>query len=101
MSTSSTRRVTSSFDTVNNVTAWLKVEGGGKFDVSISATWTGTITLQRRTPPGGTVIDIETYTANTERVGEFAGDNEIRLFFTTDGSGTAEVELKVGHGKSR
>ncbi len=101
MSTSSTRRRTADFADVNDVTGWLRIEGGGKFDVSITGTWTGTITLQRRTPPNGNTIAVETYTANTERVGEFAGDTEVRLFFTTDGSGTANVELKVGQGKAR
>ncbi len=101
MSTSSTRRVTASFDTVNDETAWLTIEGGGKFDLSISGTWTGTITLNRRTPPSGTTLPVETYTANTERVGEFAGETQVQLFFTTDGSGTAVVELRVGQGKHR
>jgi hypothetical protein len=101
MSTSSTRRVASSFTDVNDATAWLSVEGGGKFDVSISGTWAGVVTLQRRTPPAGTAIDVETYTANTERLGEFASDTEIRLVFTTDTSGTVAAELRVGHGKQR
>ena len=101
MGVSSTRRVAASFADVNDVTAWLAIPGGGVFDVSVSGTWAGTITLQRRTPPGGTAIDVETYTANTERLGEFAGDTEVRLFFTTDTSGTAVVELKVGQGKIR
>lgn len=101
MSTSSTRRVIGSFVDVEDATAWLTVEGGGLFDVSLSGTWAGVVTLERRTPPAGTAIAVETYTANTERLGQFAGDNQIRLRFSTDTSGTVVAELKVGHGKQR
>ncbi len=101
MSTSSTRRVTASFVDVEDATAWLLVEGGGLFDVSLSGTWAGVVSLERRTPPGGTALTVETYTANTERVGEFASNTEVRLRFSTDTSGTVVAELRVGHGKAR
>ncbi len=101
MSTLSARRVAASFVDVNDTTAWLRVEGGGFFDVSVSGTWAGVVALERRTPPVGTEIEIETYTANSERIGQFAGNTEVRLKFTTDTSGTVVAELRVGHGKSR
>ena len=101
MTTSSTRRVTGSFSNVEDATAWLAVEGGGFFDVSLSGTWGGVVTLERRTTAGATVIPVETYTANTERLGQFAGATQIRLRFSTDTSGTVAAELRVGQGKAR
>ena len=101
MSTSSTNRVTATFDTVEDATAWLTVEDGGFFDVSVSGSWAGVVTLERRTTSGSTVITVETYTANTERVGQFAGESQIRLRFSTDASGDGAFELRVGKGKSR
>ncbi len=99
MSTSTIRRVTKTMVDQNDVTPWLPLELGGKFDVSVSNTWTGTVSLEYRARPGGTVIAIEAYTANTERVGELAGSVDVRLKFTTDGSGTVTAELRTGAGK--
>ena len=101
MSASSTRRVIGSFVDVEDATPWLGVQGGGFFDVSVSGTWVGTVTLERRTPPAGAAISVETYTANSERIGQFAGDTEVRLRFSADTSGTVVAELRVGHGKAR
>ena len=101
MSSSSTRRVTASFTDVEDATAWLNVSGGGYFDMSLSGTWAGTVTLERRTPPGGTAIAVEAHTENAERIGHFAGDTDVRLRFSADTSGTVVAELRVGHGKAR
>ena len=66
MTTSSTRRVTVTAVDVEDATAYLRVEGGGKFDVSISGTYVGTVVLEYRTPPGGSARTRKTYTADTE-----------------------------------
>lgn len=41
----------------------------GYFNLSISGTWAGTITVQRSWDDGDTWLDVDTFTANTEEYG--------------------------------
>jgi len=45
------------------------VKLSGYFNLSISGTWTGTITVQRSFDLGDTWHDVDTFTANTEEYG--------------------------------
>ena len=45
------------------------VKLSGYFNVSISGTWTGTITVQRSWDLGDTWLDVDNWTANTEEYG--------------------------------
>ncbi len=45
------------------------VKLSGYFNVSISGTWTGTITVQRSWDLGDTWLDVDTWIANTEEYG--------------------------------
>jgi hypothetical protein len=47
-----------------------KIQLRGKFNLSLSGTWEGTVTVQRSFDNGTTWVDVKTYTANTEQVGE-------------------------------
>ena len=100
MSSSSTRRVASSFTTVEDATAYLRIEGGGKVDVFLSGISGSTILLEVKTA-GGTVRTHTSYTANTVTMVEFASDVQVRLRLSVDGGGTMAVELAVGTGKER
>lgn len=100
MTTSSITRVTASFTDVEDATAFLLVENGGFYDVSIQGTWAGVVTLECRTPPGGGVGAITTYTANVEEPKQFGSSKEVRLRFSTDTSGTVTAELSTRAGKT-
>ena len=41
----------------------------GRFNISISGTWVGTVTVQRSFDQGGTWHDVATYTGNTQTTG--------------------------------
>jgi len=41
----------------------------GYFNLSISGTWTGTLTVQRSWDEGDTWLDVDTFIANTEEYG--------------------------------
>ncbi len=101
MSTSSTRRVTGSFTTVQDATAYLRIEGGGKFDVSIAGISGSTILAEIRFPPGGSVRTLKSFTADTEEMLEVASDTDVRLRLSVDGGGTMTVELATRQGKQR
>jgi hypothetical protein len=68
----------------------------GNFNLSVSGTWTGTVTLQRSFNNGASWFDVNSYTANTEN-----WDQEIesgvlyRVGFKTGdhSSGTADVRI--------
>jgi len=49
----------------------------GNFNVSISGTWAGTVTVQRSFDNGSTWVDVEAFTANAEKRGE-EGEFDIR-----------------------
>lgn len=66
------------------------------FNLSVSGTWAGTITVQRSFDDGVTFVDVEAFTANTERVGDEPELNIVyRAGFKTGEytSGTAVVRL--------
>lgn len=99
------REVTKSITAQNQFTDWMPAPGGIGFDVSVNfdAPGAGTITLQRRrtstdTDHHNVPRDVETYTANTEKVSANAGGCEVRLICKTGdyGSGTIETLLHVG-----
>ena len=50
----------------NTYTDWIDCDG--LFNLSISGTWAGTLTLQRSYDEGTTPLDIKTYTANEEAI---------------------------------
>jgi len=45
------------------------IELTGYFNLSISGTWVGTVTIQRSYDSGSTWHDVDTWTANTEEYG--------------------------------
>jgi hypothetical protein len=58
---------------VDGAGAWsdpILIPKGETFDVSISGVWTGTIKLRRSHDRGDTWQEIESFTANTEQIGE-------------------------------
>jgi len=48
--------------------AWVPIRG--KFNLSISGTWTATIYIQRSFDGGSTALDVESFTSNVEKIGE-------------------------------
>ena len=103
MTTSSTRRVTVTAVDVEDATAYLRIEGGGKFDVSISGTYAGTVVLEYRTPPAGNVRIRKTYTVDTEfeEMLEVGSEMDVRLRLSADTSGTSVLEISTRTGKQR
>lgn len=73
------------------------VDTGRLFDVSIydTASFVGTITLQRKRPADTTWRDVKTWTAPAEETGESSGNWQYRLGCKTGGftSGSITVEL--------
>jgi hypothetical protein len=62
----------------------------GYFNLSISGTFTGTVTIQRSADKS-TWVTVETYTAPTEEVGNEGEDIHYRASYS--GSGTATVRF--------
>ena len=94
-------RVTASASAADTGTDWLQLRGYRNFfDVSVSGTFTATVSLQRKRPgdAAGAARDIETYVdSGTETVKEFAGHWDVRLHVKSGDytSGTAVLELGV------
>jgi hypothetical protein len=68
----------------------------GYFNVSISGTWTGTVTVQRSFDQGSTWYDVASWVANTEEYGfEPERDVQYRVGIKTGhyDSGTCAVRL--------
>ena len=68
----------------------------GYFNLSISGTWAGTVTVQRSWDLGTSWVDVSTYTANTQKVGFEPEENiQYRVGIKTGGytSGTAVMRL--------
>lgn len=59
--------VTASLTAQNTFSGGVVLEG--QFNFSLSGTWVATVTLQRSFDDGGTWQDVETFTANLERIG--------------------------------
>lgn len=83
---------------VDQFTGWLTIQGGGFFDISVADPAGGLITLQRKRleEPDTAARAVETYDAATEKIGQVAGSWQIRLYVTTFGS--SSVNLEVGSG---
>lgn len=79
------------------------VEAGRQFSITISGTWTATVTLQRSIDEPGAWVDVTTYTGNTTTTYNDALDNQIVYYrigidvgdYT---SGTAVVTLEFTGG---
>jgi len=79
------------------------VETGRQFSITISGTWTATVTLQRSIDEPGAWVDVSTYTGNTTTTYNDALDNQIVYYrigidvgdYT---SGTAVVTLEFTGG---
>ncbi len=72
------------------------VELTGNFNLSISGTWTGTVTVQRSFDGGSTWYDVETWTANTEEYGfeaEKGIQYKVGIKTGAYGSGTCVLRL--------
>lgn len=80
----------------NTFTPWVALLGD--FNLSISGTWVGTVTIQRSFDGGTTALDVENYIANAEdRGSEPRGQGYVlyRAGFKTGAytSGTANVRI--------
>lgn len=67
----------------NTFTSSIRVTGTGtsrSFTISLTGTWTATVTLQRSFDEGATWIDLDTYTANTATTYSDGLDNQIVLY---------------------
>lgn len=63
------------------------------WNISISGTWVGTVTLQRSFDKGTTWFDVEDFTANTQSQ-FYDGENVMQYRFgSTISSGTADVRI--------
>lgn len=98
------RKVTATLTAENTYTDWIDLDDGtrrhdpgfGRLNVSISGTWAGTLTLQRRFADDTTARDVETYTANYEdAILDMEPGIDYRIGFKTGdfSSGTATVRL--------
>lgn len=79
----------------NEFTDWMQVIGD-KFRVSISGTWSATVTIQCSFDAGETILDVESFTSNIQKFGEEPeGGVYYRLGVKTGNftSGTAEVRI--------
>lgn len=94
-----TTQVSASIAAQNTFTDWL--QGPGRADLSVSGTFSATVFLQRklRGEAAASAVDVESYTAATEKVIEDAsGQYDYRLGVKTGGytSGTAVCKLVRG-----
>lgn len=79
------------------------VEDDRKFNISVTGTWSGTVTLQRSVGEPGAWTDVETYTGNTSKTFDDGFDNQIIYYRLGIGagdytSGTAQVSLTYSGG---
>ncbi|MCF8034673.1 MAG: hypothetical protein K9K66_04420 [Desulfarculaceae bacterium] len=67
----------------------------GYYDISVSGTWVGTVTLQRSWDGGTTWYDVAEYTANFEGVGQAGSGCKVRLGIKSGDytSGTATLTI--------
>jgi hypothetical protein len=95
-----TVRVAASITGANSGTDWLLLRGPhGYVDISVSGTFSATVTLQRKRPgeAASAARDIETFTGPAEKMIEMAGHWDVRLIVKTGAytSGTVAAELGV------
>lgn len=75
-----------------------KIRLNKTFNVSISGTWAGTVTLQRSFDGGTTYTDVEVFTANAEKNGEeVEGGVDYRLGIKTGEYTSGTAELRLSH----
>ena len=65
----------------------------GKFDLSLTGFGTATVTLERSIDGGVTYGTVESFTADSQQVGESAGGAHFRLNCTAYTSGTIRYRL--------
>jgi len=87
-------KVESNLGSLNAVSDFIEVFG--RFDLSISGTWVGTVTFQRSFDDGSTWHDVKSYTANVEDVGEVGSKAVVRCQMTSYTSGTATIGIYFG-----
>jgi len=87
--------------TATTGTDWLQLKGCNAdqrnfFDISVVFTGTGTVQLQRKHPSeaDGAARVIESYTADTEKIGEIATRWQVRLIVTAHG-GSGDIVLEL------
>lgn len=90
------RKVTKSITADDTFTDELQIYAGDNFNVSISGTWVATVTVQRIFEDRETWVDVESFTANTEKTG-FESESGVRYRIGVKSgnftSGTAEVRI--------
>ncbi len=64
------------------------------FDISVQFTGTGTVQLQRKRETDSTWRVIESYTGDTEKIGEIHGKWMVRLEVTAHG-GSGDIDLEL------
>lgn len=92
-------RVTASVAAADDGTDWLQLRSDGNFfDISVSGTYSGTVTLQRKRPgeSASAARDIEAYAAAVERVGEMQGHWDVRLYVKTGDLSSGSIALELG-----
>jgi len=89
---------TTTTTTVND-TATIVARGSRQIDVSVSGLVVGDVVQAQRSPDGGTTwYEVETYTADDERVLQSASIKDHRLQYTDDtGGGTIVMTMRAGN----
>lgn len=78
-------------------TAWLQLSKKD-FNVGISGTWAGTITVQKSYDNGITALDVEDLTANAQKTGfEPEGGVFYRAGFKTGNYTSGTAVIRLGH----
>lgn len=72
-----------------------KLQVQGRFNISISGTWTGTVTLQRSFNAGGTWLDVATFTENIETTGNEPQNIYYRIGQKNGDYGSGTVNLRL------
>lgn len=93
------QQVTASLTAQNTGTDWLK--GPPKAQISVSGTWVATVFLQRKLKgeASSAAVDVESYTANTEKViPDGDGAYDYRLFCKTGGFTSGTIVCKLTRG---
>lgn len=87
-------KVTASATAQNTATEWVLLQG--KFNISASGFGVATCTLQRKFGSAGSALDIETYTADTQKQAEEPEDDVYYRLIVKTGdytSGTIAMRL--------
>lgn len=87
-------KVTASATAHNTATGWVLLQG--KFNISVSNTFSATCTLQRRFGASGDALDIETYTSTTQKQAEEPEDDVYyRLIVKTGDFTSGQVDMRL------